>query len=349
MSGWGCVKVGDNLLGIDDLTFSSHVFKPEYHVVGKIGVGFPVTVQDSVHTLYEQFSTLVTGCKNHGIQLSAPTIFDLISQEPSKNDSSHILIYAEAEMEAERVKANLDTFALQGVDAIFEFNWLPDVTAKFVKENPDIVVVTGDYIVDGAYYFGANQYVAGVILGRFLADQVKDRWGGELDAMVFAACYQCGELLIQRMDGILDGYRETYPDFPDDMVFRFENMGAEGQIVNTKQIVTDFYTAHPDMTHIVVGTNNDEGGLGALSAVETMGKEENFFIVSHGGDTPFQEKIRAGKGDLWIGSVAYMPERYGEFMVPWLKDILDGKDVPKEMSPEHFILTKDNIDEYYPE
>ncbi len=257
-------------------------------------------------------------------------------------------IYAEAAMEPEKIKANLDTFALQGVDAIFEFNWITDVTAKFVKEHPEIVMVTGDYIVEGAYYFGANQYQAGLVLGRYLAEQVRKRWDGKLDAMVFAACYQCGELLIKRMDGILDGYKETYPNFPDKMVFRFENMGAEGQIVNTKRIVTDFYTAHPDMTHIVVGTNNDEGGLGALSAVETMGKEKNFFIVSHGGDTPFHEKMRAGKGDVWIGSVAYMPERYGEFMIPWMKDILDGKDVPREMSPEHFVLTKDNLDKYYP-
>jgi len=258
-------------------------------------------------------------------------------------------IYAEANMEPEKIKANLDTFALQGVDAIFEFNWVTDVTEKWVKEHPDIVMVTGDYIVEGAYYFGANQYQAGVILGRYLAEQVKKRWNGQVDTMIFAACYQCGELLIQRMDGILHGYKETFPEFPEDMVFRFENYGAEGQEINTKRIVTDFVTAHPDLDHIVVATNNDEGGLGALAAVETLGMEKNFLIVSHGGDTPFREKIRAGYGDLWIGSVAYMPERYGEFMIPWLRDILDGKDVPREMSPEHYVLTADNIDKYYPE
>lgn len=259
-------------------------------------------------------------------------------------------VYAEANMEPEKIKANLDTFAVQGVDAIFEFNWITDVTAKFVKEHPEIVMVTGDYIVEGAHYFGADQYKAGLILGRYLAEQVKKRWDGRVDAMVFAACYQCGELLIQRMDGIRDGYKETYKDFPDGNVFRFENAGGEGQEINTKRIVTDFYTAHPDMTHIVVGTNNDEGGLGALSAVETMGKEGNFFIVSHGGDSPFREKIRAGKGGVWIGSTAYMPERYGEFLIPWLKDLLDKKPgTPKDKSPEHYVLTKDNIDKYYPE
>jgi ribose transport system substrate-binding protein len=260
------------------------------------------------------------------------------------------VVYAEASMEPEKVKANLDTFALQGVDAIFEFNWLTDVTAKWMKDNPGIVMVTGDYVVPGAYYFGANQYEAGVVLGRFLAGEVKKRWNGKLDAMIFAACYQCGELLIKRMDGIRDGFKETYKNFPENMIFRFENNNpTTQQTQNTKQIVTDFYTAHPDMTNIVVATNNENGGLGALAAVETMGKQKNFFILSHGGDTPFQEKVREGKGDVWIGSVAYMPERYGEFMIPWLLDILEKKpNVPKEMSPKHFVLTKDNLDKYYP-
>jgi len=259
------------------------------------------------------------------------------------------VIYAEAKMEPEKVKANLDTLALQKVDAIFEFNWLTDVTTKFVKEHPEIVMVTGDYKVEGAYYFGANQYVAGQVLGRYLADQVKKRWAGRVDSFVFAACFQCGELLQSRMNGILDGYKETYPDYPDSNVFKFENAGGEGQIVNTKRIITDFTTAHPDMTHIVVGTNNDEGGLGALQAAETMGKGDNFFIVSHGGDTPYQEQVRAGKSGVWIGSVAYTPEKYGEFMIPWLKDILDKKpNVAKEMFPKHFVVTKDNIDKYYP-
>ena len=133
-------------------------------------------------------------------------------------------------------------------------------------------------------------------------------------------------------------------------MFRFENNNpTTQQPINTQRIVTDFYTAHPNMTHIVVATNNDNGGLGALAAVETMGKQKNFFVISHGADTPFQEKIREGKGDVWIGSVAYMPERYGEFMIPWLTDILNKKpNVPKEMSPTHFVITKDNIDTYYP-
>jgi hypothetical protein len=144
-------------------------------------------------------------------------------------------------------------FAIQGVDAIFEFNWITDVTAKFVKEHPEIVMVTGDYVVEGAHYFGANQYQAGLILGRYLAGEVKKRWGGKLDAMVFAACYQCGE---PWMDGIQDGYRKLQ-GLPDKMVFRFENAGGKAGNQHQADRHRFLYRSSGNDPH-VVRTNNGE-------------------------------------------------------------------------------------------
>ena len=256
------------------------------------------------------------------------------------------LVYAEAQMDASKVVGNLENFVIQGVDAIFEFNWLPEVTANFASKYPDLVVVAGDVKADGAYYFGANNLEAGKVLGRYLAEKVKEEWGGTVNAVAICYYQAGGEELNKRMGGIVQGFRETYPDFPDDKVFWFDN---NGDALRSKQIVTDFLSANPDTSNIVIATNNDEGGVGALSAVETAGRSDDVFIVSHGGDTPFQENIRAGKGDVWIGSVAYTPELYGKFLIPWMVDILEGKDVPDSMNPEHFVLTENNIDEYYPQ
>ena len=256
------------------------------------------------------------------------------------------LVYAEAQMDASKVMSNLENFVIQGVDAIFEFNWLPEVTANFASKYPDLVVVAGDVKADGAYYFGANNLEAGKVLGRYLAEKVKEEWGGTVNAVAICYYQAGGEELNKRMGGIIQGFEETYPEFPEDKVFWFDN---NGDALKSKQIVTDFLSANPDTSNIVIATNNDEGGVGALSAVETAGRSDDVFIISHGGDTPFQENIRAGKGDVWIGSVAYTPELYGKYLIPWMVDILEGKDVPDSMNPEHFVLTKNNIDEYYPQ
>lgn len=256
------------------------------------------------------------------------------------------LLYAEAQMDASKIVSNLENFVIQGADAIFEFNWIPEVTANFASKYPDLVVVAGDVKADGCYYFGANNLEAGKVLGRYLAEKVEEEWNGNVNAVAICYYQAGGEELNKRMGGIIQGFQEKYPDFPEDKVFWFDN---GGDALRSKQIVTDFLSANPDTSNIVIATNNDEGGVGALSAVETAGRSDDVFIVSHGGDTPFQENIRAGKGDVWIGSVAYTPELYGKFLIPWMVDILEGKDVPDSMNPEHFVLTENNIDEYYPQ
>jgi len=257
------------------------------------------------------------------------------------------LVYAEASMEAQKIVNNCDMFLMQDVDAIFEFNWIPEVHQQIAPKCKDAGVqfITGDVKSPGIRYFGANNYQAGVVLGEFLAKQVKEKWDGNLDYLVLTYYVSGGEVLYQRMHGIADGFKKTYPDFPDKKILDFDN---NGDILKTKSIVTDFLTAHPNDKHIVFATNNDEGGTGALSAVESAKREKDCWIISHGADTPFQENIRAGKGDIWIGSVAYTPEKYGDYLVPMVVDLVNGKDVPEDVYLEHFVVTKDNIDQYYP-
>ena len=50
----------------------------------------------------------------------------------------------------------------------------------------------------------------------------------------------------------------------------------------------------------------------------------------------------------WIGDVAYFPETYGSIAVPAIIDAINGVTLPKNLLVNHEIITKDNIDEYYP-
>lgn len=258
------------------------------------------------------------------------------------------LLYAEALMDAQKVTSNADSLVAQGANLIFEFNWLPEVTASLMPmlKEKNVVMVTGDYRVDGAYYFGANNLVAGKKLGEYFAGAVEKKWQGQIDSIVMVYYQAGGEELNKRMKGIVDGLKTKYPDLPDSKIVWLDRGNGDASVV--KSMVTDYLTAHPNDKHILIFGNNDETGLGALSAAETSNRQNDVLIGTHGADTPFQESIRAGKGDIWIGSVAYTPEKYGDFLIPWAIDILDGKEVPNDMNPEHVVITKDNIDQYYP-
>ncbi len=51
----------------------------------------------------------------------------------------------------------------------------------------------------------------------------------------------------------------------------------------------------------------------------------------------------------WIADTAYFPERYGKTLVPAVIDLLDGKDVPKNLFIVHEAINKDNLISTYPD
>jgi ribose transport system substrate-binding protein len=134
----------------------------------------------------------------------------------------------------------------------------------------------------------------------------------------------------------------------DDMIIEVD-AGASDQAATLKTYAQDFLTAHPDLHHVIFLANNDESGAGLFAGVQLSGREADCFIGTTGGDTPFQDHIRAGGGNCWVGSTSFAPEKYGEYVIPMAIDILEGKDVPLMVYMEHFVITADNIDEYYPQ
>jgi ribose transport system substrate-binding protein len=50
-----------------------------------------------------------------------------------------------------------------------------------------------------------------------------------------------------------------------------------------------------------------------------------------------------------MASIAFFPERYGEWLIPIMQDILAGNPVPSFTGSGLVAITQDNIDKYYPE
>ena len=59
-----------------------------------------------------------------------------------------------------------------------------------------------------------------------------------------------------------------------------------------------------------------------------------------------QEQLRDGQVD---GSVAFYPEKYGQWAVAAAVARMMGEAVPPYMYPDHVTITMDNIDQYYPQ
>ncbi len=242
--------------------------------------------------------------------------------------------------------SNADNLITQQIDFFIEFN-VDSKVAPVIMEKMNaakIPVIAIDIPHPGAVFFGADNKNAGIIAGKALAERAKKDWNGDVDLVILVENPAAGEVPQMRMDGILEGIRSLIP-VDDKLVVRVD---GKNDVLNAQRVVTDTLTAHPDAKHILIGGLNDQNGQGALAAVEAANRSENVFIASQGADKPAIDNLRAEKANSWIGSTAYTPEKYGSYIIPLVTKILNGEKVPDVNHPEHYFLSRDNINEKYP-
>ena len=139
------------------------------------------------------------------------------------------------------------------------------------------------------------------------------------------------------------GFENVCGPIPDD---QFREVDGKATTDGGRTAFADTLTALTGQKKIIVASLNDDMALGAKAAAETAGRAADVWIGSHGADPTSHEDIR--NNPQWIGDVAYFPESYGSIAVPAIIDAINGVTLPKNLLVTHEVITKDNIDEYYP-
>jgi ribose transport system substrate-binding protein len=106
-------------------------------------------------------------------------------------------------------------------------------------------------------------------------------------------------------------------------------------------------TAHPDAKHVIVGLLGDSNAVAVLNSAEAANRE--ILASGIGGDDVGLAAIRTGKPAGFTGTTLFFPENYGKDLIPLACDLLAGKQVPPDVYIKHVFLTKDNINQYYPQ
>jgi ribose transport system substrate-binding protein len=243
--------------------------------------------------------------------------------------------------------SNADAMITQGVDVAIEFQTdvsiAPALCDKFDAAGIPVIAIDIPH-EPCAVFFGADNLEAGKIGGRALGQAAMERWGGDVDALVLLELPQSGELPQMRMDGALDGLREVISDFPDDKVIRVD---SKGTLEGGRTAFTDVLTRLSDADHILVSVINDPVAAGALRATEAAGRLDQVMIAGQNATTEARVEICAGSETL-IGSVAYFPDRYGDYLIPLAIRLANGETPPEEVLIDHLWIDQNNIDQYYP-
>jgi ribose transport system substrate-binding protein len=176
-----------------------------------------------------------------------------------------------------------------------------------------------------------------------MAEQALERkWSPEDTALVQCIDPTLGEDVNSMFKTGPEALREGGFDLPDANIYALK---CEFTPQKAGIPVTDWLTAHPDVKNILMHTIDDERMSGMLNAMKKAGRQDDTINIASGTDELGQKQIKSG---VQQASIAYFPEKYGEWLIPLLEDVMAGNPVPSFVGQALPVITKDNIEEHYP-
>jgi ribose transport system substrate-binding protein len=240
---------------------------------------------------------------------------------------------------------NAELLIRERVDLAIEFQTdeavAPPIAAKYHEANIPLVAI--DIPHPGATYFGANNYEAGLLAGHHLARWAKQRWSGQPFEILLLELARAGSVPASRTRGVLAGIREVAHEAASSPVVSID---GDGQFKTALERVRK-YLRESKAERILVGAANDPSALGATRAFQEAGRADGCAIVGQNAEPDARAELRQPRTPL-IASVGYFPERYGDGLIRLALGILGRRPVPPAVFVKHQIITRDNVDHFYP-
>ena len=240
---------------------------------------------------------------------------------------------------------NADILVREKVDLVVEFQTdehvAPIVAAKYREANIPLIAIEVPH--PGATYFGANNYEAGLIGGRYLGRWAKQQWHADVDEIVLITLERAGSLPKMRLTGMLVGMKEVFPQLEQCCVSHLDGDGKFGESFE----VMRRHLRYSRSRRSLVGAINDPSALGALRAFQEAGRADSCAVVGHNASPEGRAELRE-PGTRLVGSVAYFPEKYGAQIVAVALDILHRRAVPPAVFVKHQLVTPETVNHIYP-
>ena len=284
------------------------------------------------------------GYAGHGQHSSFP--FEVQNGLMRAAESAQVeLIIVDNRYDAKVALRNADHLIREDVELVIEFQIedavAPEISRKFLEAKIPFIAV--DIPHPGATYFGANNYEAGLIGGRYLGRWATKNRHGAIDEILTVEIARAGPLTQARIRGMLAGIDEALPAAVE---CRRIHVDGDGQFGAALERVRKYLrTARAGFK--LVAAANDQSALGALRAFQEAGRASECAIVSQSGELEARTELRR-PGTPLIGSVAFFPEKYGTQLLRLSLDILEHKPSPPAVFIKHQLITPENVDHLYP-
>lgn len=262
------------------------------------------------------------------------------------NTANVDLLIANNEFSPKIALQNADKFIAEKVDLVVDSQINVAVAAQIAAKFSDahIPFIALDIPHPGAVYFGADNYKAGRMAGRYLAKWATRHWKAGPEQLILLGVDAAGPLLNARLTGIVDGIVELLPTGRSIPTHHYDTKG--GQFEATLDMVRK-HLRRKRPERALVGAVNDSTALAALHAFREAGLERACAIAGQDGSLAAREEMRRSSSRL-VCSVAYFPETYGARIIQLALEILKHKVVAPAVFVQHEIITSENVNKIYP-
>ncbi len=243
--------------------------------------------------------------------------------------------------------ANATWFVANGVDLVIEYQIDAEAGNVIMDtfQRAGIPVIAVDIPLPGATFFGADNYRAGRMAGEALGYWIRQHWDGRLDRVLELKSRRVGSLANARLQGQIEGLAAVLGPIPAERVIEVDSPIIQAEAV---QAIAGLLPGISTDERVAIIAINDDAALGALAAFERANRLDQVAAVGQNADLLAQAALRR-PGYPFIGSTSYNPETYGERLLDLAQRLLRGEPVPPAVYVRHTVVTKQNVDQLYPE
>lgn len=276
--------------------------------------------------------------------------------EQSFREHARLAGFSEDDIHIFDNRYDFDT-ALANCDQVLELK--PDIFVQFQVhskanniiasklEQLGIPILALETPVPSATFIGTNNWQAGIMAGEFACGLVEKKMGGidNLDLVVPIQMATDAEINLFRIEGFVAALLDRFGGKVEGKIVR-ETASANTQ-QGARVAMDRILTKYPAARNLAIATVNNECMEGVIDSLKQFGRFDcsRLILVSHGCDDIGRLQLKRGDVD---GSVAYFPEKYGEYIIPAACAILEAQPLPPYIYVDVKLLTAANLRDYYP-
>lgn len=265
------------------------------------------------------------------------------------------MLYQVVGTDAAEIRKTFDSFLAQGCNVIVDFSCSSEPSqqvAKLCEQNGiyDICVDT-DCTEYGSttYFFGLNNSDAGKLMGEEAYNWcVEQGIADKVDHVIQVNASALGDAVWSRTNDAVKTFLEK-SGLSEDAV---ENIDITNyDLADIRQKVQDYLPLCADYEQIVIFSLSSSWTPAIVAAVDASGLDTiNYFSVDGVSETINTFRAaKNGEDTILKGEVATSPELYGVRLIEIAQQLVAGETLEKYNYSINHWMTKDNVDELYPE